>query len=123
MTLNTTNRTPIKVLDKYLPTAERFTYLGSVVTKGGIASDDIKNRIAKARNTFILLNNIWKSSQFSQGTKLKLYQSCVLSTLLYGSECWRMTEGDLEKLSFFHTKCLRRIAYISGPKQKATKTC
>ena len=91
---------------------------GSIVRSDGGACDDIKNRIAKARNTFILLNNVWKSSQHS---KLKLYQSCVLSTLLYGSECWRMTEIDLEKLSFFHTKCLRRIARIFWPKTKSNK--
>ena len=47
--------------------------------------------------------------------KLKLYQSCVLSTLLYGSECWRMTENDLTKLSVFHTKSLRRILHIFWP--------
>ena len=67
MTLNTTNRTPIKVLDKYLPTTEKFTYLGSIVTKDGGDSDNIKNRISKVGNTFILLNNIWKSSQFRKG--------------------------------------------------------
>ena len=35
-------------------------------------------------------------------TKLRLYQSCVLSTLLYSSERWRMTERDFNKLSTFH---------------------
>ena len=28
----------------------------------------------------------------------KLYHNCVLSTLLYGSESWRMTKYDLAKL-------------------------
>ena len=35
-------------------------------------------------------------------TKLRLNQSCVLSTLLYSSECWKMTKSDLNKLSTFH---------------------
>ena len=48
-------------------------------------------------------------------TKLKLYKSCVLLTLLYGSECWRMTEKDILKLSSFHTKNLRRIVRIFWP--------
>ena len=59
--------------------------------------------------------------QYSKSTKLKLYQSCVLSTLLYGSECWRMTEVDLEKLSAFHTKCLRRISQMFWPKTKSNQ--
>ena len=121
MTLNTTNNMPIKVYNKDLPTTDSFTYLGSTVRNDGGACDDIRNRIAKARNNFILLNNVWKSSQYSKRTKLKLYQSCVLSTLLYGSECWRMTEVDLGKLSAFHTKCLRRILRIFWPRTISNK--
>ena len=59
-----------------------------------------------------MLNNVWRSSQYSTRTKLKIYQSCVMSTRLYGSECWRMTESDITKLSVFHTKNLRRILQI-----------
>ena len=56
-----------------------------------------------------------KSQQYKTHTKLKLYKSCVLSTLLYGSECWRMTEKDISKLSSFHTKNLRKIVRIFWP--------
>ena len=62
-----------------------------------------------------MLNNVWRYSQYSTRTKLRIYQSCVLSTLLYGSECWRMTESDITKLSVFHTKNLRRILRIFWP--------
>ena len=48
-------------------------------------------------------------------TKPKIYQSYVMSTLLYGSECWRMTESDITKLSVFHTKNLRRILQTFWP--------
>ena len=34
---------------------------------------------------------------------------------MYGSECWRMTKTDAEKLSTFHTTCLRRILRIFWP--------
>ncbi len=52
---------------------------------------------------------------YSTRTKLKLYHSCVLTTLLYGSECWRLTEKNLSKLSTFHIKSLRRILRIFWP--------
>ena len=86
MTLNITNSTPIKVYDKDLPTIERFTYLGSIVRSDGRACDDIKNRIAKARNTFILLNNVWKSSQNSKGTKLRVVYYQHFCTVLSAGE-------------------------------------
>ena len=49
--------------------------------------------------------------QYSTKTKLhvRLSQSYVPSTLLQSSECWTMTERDLNKLSIFHTKNLGRI--------------
>ena len=62
-----------------------------------------------------MMNKVWRSSTYSTRTKLKLYHSCVLTTLLYGSECWRLTEKDLSKLSTFHTKSLRRILRIFWP--------
>ena len=67
----------------------------------------------KARNAFRMLNNAWRSQQYSTKTKMKLYQSFVLSTLLHGSECWRMIDSDLNKLS--NTKYLRRILRIFWP--------
>ena len=50
----------------------------------------------------------------------KTVPESVLSTLLYGSECWRMTECDLNKLSTFHTKNLRRILLFSGLRPSTT---
>ena len=116
MTLNVTNPTPVTINGDNLPLTEEFTYLGSTVRYDGGADSDIRNRLGKARNAFRMLQNVWKSSQYSTKTKLRLYKSCVLTTLLYGSECWRMTESDLNKLSTFHTKNLRKILRIFWPK-------
>ena len=62
-----------------------------------------------------MLNNVCRFSQYSTKTKLKVYQSCVMSALLYGSECWRMIESDITKPSVFHTMNLRRILQIVCP--------
>ena len=105
MVLKTNERRRIKIEEDELPYMEEFTYLGSTVRNDGGAGKDIRIRIAKVRkNAFNMLNNIWKSQQYSLKTKVRIYNSCVISTLLYGAECWRMTETDLRKLSTFHTK-------------------
>ena len=109
MALNISDPLPIHVNGEALPTTNEFTYLGSTVRHDGGAHNDIKNRINKARNAFRMLNKIWKSRQYRTKTKLKLYQSCVLSTLLYGAECWH------NQLSVFHTRSLRRICRIFWP--------
>ena len=93
------------------------TYLGSVISKDNVAKTDITSRLSKAKHTFSLLTNIWRSNKYSMKTKLKLYNSNVKSVLLYGSECWRVVKGDMSKVSSFHNTCLRRICRILWPNQ------
>ena len=106
MALNVNNTTPIKLGDEVLRYVDRFTYLGSVFTKGGGADEDINRRLSQASTAFRMLEPVWRSSQYSCITKVKLYQSCVVSVLLYGSECWKMTDTDARKPNTFHTKSL-----------------
>ena len=115
MLLKIPNPSSLVKVNGDLPTTKEFTYLGSTVWHEGRAGSDIRNHLNKARNALRMLNNVWKSSQYSTKTTLRLYQSCILSTLLDVSECWRMTERDLKKLSTFHTKNLRRFPQISWP--------
>ena len=49
----------------------------------GGTSKDIQNRINKAHASFIRLRKIWNSKQYTIKTKLRLYESCVISTLLW----------------------------------------
>ena len=86
MTLNVNAPALVLLDDQALASTETFTYLGSVVKQDGGTKEDIQSRLSKARNAFRSLNAVWRSSRYSVKTKLKLNQSCVLSTLFYGSE-------------------------------------
>ena len=94
MLLNVSNPKPGQVNGEDLPTTEEFTYLGSTGSRDGGAWSDIKNRLNNARNALRVLNNVWRSFQYSTKTKLKVYKSCVMSTLLYGTEYLRMTKSE-----------------------------
>ena len=116
MPLNTTNARPVQIDSEELPYTDRFTYLGSIISRDGGTDLNIQSRLNKARNSLNMKIKVWRSSTYSTRTKLKLYHSCVLTTLLFsGSECWRLTEKDLSKLSTFHAKSLRRILRIFWP--------
>ena len=52
------------------------------------------------------------SRRFCLKSKLRLYNSNVLSTLLYGCESWNLKTTEESKLDAFDTKCLRRILHI-----------
>ena len=117
MAVSTTTPVPITVGRHQLTATQSFTYLGRQVCHDGRANLDIKQRIRKARAAFIQLRPVWRCGKYSRPTKVKIYQPCVLSVLLYGSECWRMTVADLKKLQTFHTTCLRKIARIFWPRK------
>ena len=117
MCVNVPSPTKIRVRGQDIPYTNKFTYLGSVLCQDGGTSVDIQSRLNEARNAFMSLRSVWRSASYSTKTKLRIYQSCVLSTLLYGSECWRMTEQDLSKLASFHTANLRKILRIFWPQK------
>ena len=44
---------------------------------------------------------------------MKVYQACVLSTLLYGTETWTLYSRQECRPNTFHLRCLRRILGIT----------
>ena len=56
---------------------------------------------------------IWRNKNISLKTKLSLYNSNVISIVLYGSECWPMTVVNTKRIDGFDSKALRRIMNIN----------
>ena len=115
MRKNTANTGPIIAEGKPLEEVQEFVYLGSKITADGDCTEEVKTRISKASQAFALLKSIWKNSNISNGTKIKIFRSNVLSVLLYGAECWKMTKSLEQKVDVFQNKCLRRIFKIFWP--------
>ena len=67
------------------------------------------------------LNN----SSLTEKTRIHVYQACVLSTLLYGSESWTTYARHEKKLNSFHQRWLRRILHIKwqDEQHEATRRC
>ena len=59
------------------------------------------------------LRNIWKDQRLSLSTKTRIYQTLVVSVLLYASETWTLLAADVKTLEAFHMKCQRQILRIS----------
>nr|XP_058949249.1 uncharacterized protein LOC131777053 [Pocillopora verrucosa] len=117
MCFNIPSPTKIRVRGQDIPYTNKFTYLGSVLCQDGGTSVDIQSRWNKAKNAFMSLRSVWRSASYSTKTKLRIYQSCELSTLLYRLECWGKTEQDLSKPASFHTANLRKILRIFWPQK------
>ena len=61
--------------------------LGSTISTNFCLDTEINKRKWKASATMAkLTQRVWKNSLLTQNTKVRVYQVCILSTLLYGSE-------------------------------------
>ena len=63
-----------------------FVYIGSLLTPNARSSADIR-RLAQASSAFDSLRGVLVDDSLSFATRRQLYNACVLSVLLYRSEC------------------------------------
>ena len=110
-----TEAPPVITIDDYeLDDVCQFTYLGSTITDNLSLDAEIDKRIGKATSTLARLTaRVWTSPKLSVKTKMAVYNACVISTLLYGSETWTMYAGQERRLNSFHLRSIRRILGIS----------
>lgn len=97
----------VTVSNTPLESVNSFTYLGSNVCRNGDTEADTRSRIGKASAVFCRLQLIWSSSTISINVKFRLYDSIILSTVLYASETWTMSACVQNKVNTFHHRCLR----------------
>jgi hypothetical protein len=53
-----------------------------------LTSKEVNSRIKKARESFSKLRNVWLNKSLRKETKIKIFNACVKSVLLYGCETW-----------------------------------
>jgi len=70
-------------------------------------------KIGKAASVFGRLVNICKSKNISLALKLRLYESLVISTPLYGAESWPLSVTQMKKLEAAHHKFQSRLLGIT----------
>ena len=112
------DRTPLSVGEEVIESVNEFPYLGSQIESSGRVMLDVERRIAQASKAFgALRKSVLLDRDLKVITKRKVYQACVLSVLLYGSECWSPLRKDLKKLDSFHNRCIRTILGITNKQQ------
>ncbi|XP_055373554.1 uncharacterized protein LOC129606932 [Condylostylus longicornis] len=116
MKINSTSTASLELNNQQIEFVGSFCYLGSIITR-----EDIANRLKKARAAFSRLQPIWKSSQISRTTEVRIFRSCVKSVLTYGSETWLTSKSTSQKLQVFINRCLRIICRIFWIRQISNK--
>ena len=115
------DNTEIQLDGKTVEEVDHFTYLGGCVERDGDIKREVSIRIAKAAAAFKSLNNVWSSKIVSLKTKLRLFNSNVLSVLTYAAESWKSSKATDRRIDSFENKCLRKIMSIKWDEFRTTE--
>ena len=100
----------ITIRNDTLALVDEFCYLGCCLTRTFSFDREIVMRLEKATTVFNMLRHvIWYRATISIEAKLRIFRSCVLPVLLYGSETWSLTVVLEHHLCAFYHRCLRTI--------------
>ena len=103
----------ITVKGQWMQVIDKFTYLGSTLSRVVHIYDEVNARIAKASAAFgRLRGSIWDRSGIILDTKLKVYRSVLLPTLLCACETWTVNQRHAKRVNHFHTRWLRKLLKI-----------
>jgi hypothetical protein len=83
-----------------------FNCLGCHVSYEG--EEDIQDKITKFLKILGLINNVLKPNQVQKTTRLKVYNTLAVPTLIYGSEIWTLRKQDKTRLTTSEMKFLRK---------------
>jgi hypothetical protein len=86
------DKTPLPVGGGVVDAVDEFPYLGSTIAASGRMDCEVGRRIAMASRAFGALRRVvFLDKNLNLKTKKVIYQACVISILLYGSECWTLS--------------------------------
>ena len=99
-----------------------FKYLGSVKTRYGSCSKDIKTRVAIAKKKTLDLTNVWKNRNIEKNVKIKLVKTLIWSVITYGAEAWTMFIADEKKIMAAEQWIYRRMLRVSWCERRTNES-
>ena len=98
----TTGKNQIFKIDgRVLEIVECYIFLGSIVTKDGMCTKEIKRRIMMGKSAMSKLERTLKDKNVTKQTKITIAQTLVFPIVMNGSESWTMRKKDIKKTLCF----------------------
>ena len=105
--------------DKTVEQVREFKFLGSWIENTGDVTLEIKRMIGQLSGIFNRLIAIWRSNKYSLRLKLRLFNSNVLSILMYASGCWKLNQQLEKRIVGFEIICLQSKS-VKDPQNQLT---
>ena len=103
---------PIPCEGGSLGVVDSFSYLGDKISSGGGCSESVAGRIRIGWAKFRELLPLLTAKGLSLRVKGRLYDACVRTAMLHGSEAWAVTADDMRRLERNEGCMLRWICSV-----------
>ena len=95
-----------------IPSKSYLVYSGSTLSASGDIISEVNRRQGMASADFTAFERVWKHSSLISRSKLRVFNACVVSKLLYCLHTAWLNKAELRRLDAFQTSCLRKILRI-----------
>ena len=82
-----------------------FIFWGSTITADGDCSHEIKRRLLLGRKVMTNLDSIFKSSDVTLPTKVRLVKAMFFPVVMCGSESWTIKKAEHRRIDAFELWC------------------
>ena len=103
-------------------TVSDFIFLGSKITADGDCSHEMKRRLLLGRKVMTNLDSIFKTSDITLPTKVRLVKARVFPVVRYGCESWTMKKAECRRIDAFELWCWRRLVRVPWTARRSNQS-
>ena len=89
-----------------------FILGGSKITADGDCSHESKRRLLLGRKVMTNLDSIFKSTDITLPTKVRLVKAMVFPVVMYGCESWTLKKAEHRRIDASELWCWRRLLRV-----------
>ena len=112
---------PVEVLCDEVETVKGFCYLGDKLNASDGCETAVTSRVRNGWMKFRECGELLRERRFSVRMKWMVYQSCVRSAMLYGSETWCLRESEMAILKRTERAMVRSMCGVKLVDRKNTE--
>ena len=103
-------------------TVSDFIFGGSKITADGDCSHEIKRRLLLGRKVMTNLDSMFKSTDITLPTKVRLVKAMVFPVVMYGCESWTVKKAKRRRVDAFELWCWRRLLRVPWTARRSNQS-
>ena len=113
LTCNESRKQKHTVLREMVTTHINCRYLGSLLD----TTEDFKRRNLLAMNSMRTYDSVWKNSNVSTFSIIRIFDSLITPIMLHNSHLWTINETIKGQINAYQRRLLRQLLNIKGPRK------